>query len=95
MGEVRMSKKIVINNCFGGFGLSEEAREMLGRPLDSYDWEVRRDDPKLVEVVEKLGCGSYGRHAKLKIIEIPEDIEWELSDYDGIETVHEQHRKWG
>ena len=62
--ELNMSKKIVINNCFGGFGLSEEARGMLGRPLDSCDWEVKRDDPKLVEVVEKLGCGSYGRHDK-------------------------------
>lgn len=36
--------KIVINSCFGGFGIS--------------------------------------------------DVDWEISDYDGQESVHEKHRSW-
>ena len=26
--------------------------------------------------------------------EIPDDVEWEIDDYDGIETIHEVHRSW-
>ena len=29
-----------------------------------------------------------------KIIEIPDDIEWEIDNYDGIESIHEKHRSW-
>jgi hypothetical protein len=30
----------------------------------------------------------------LEVIDIPDDIEWFISDYDGVETVHEAHRSW-
>jgi len=30
----------------------------------------------------------------LKIIEIPEDVDWEVDEYDGLETIHEKHRSW-
>jgi hypothetical protein len=49
----------------------------------------------LVEVVVRLGSErASGRLAKLKVIEIPDGIDWILYDYDGIETVHEKHRSW-
>lgn len=43
--------KIVINRCFGGFGLSDA-------------------------------------------VEIPDGIEWEIDEYDGMESIHETHREW-
>ena len=55
---------------------------------------IARDDPNLVKVVEMLGREAGGRLSTLKIIEIPENVEWEIGDYDGGEWVAEKHRKW-
>jgi hypothetical protein len=86
-------KKIVINACFGGFGLSEKAVSLLG---DDYncEWEIQRDDPELVRVVEALGAEANGKHAELKVIQIPDDVDWEINEYDGNEHVAEKHRTW-
>jgi hypothetical protein len=90
--------KIVVNKCFGGFSLSQEAYKELGLPWDkhgyAYNSEEFRNDPKLVEVVERLGDAANGRHAELRVVEIPDGILWEIDDYDGVETVREKHRSW-
>lgn len=88
--------KIVINQCYGGFGLSEAAYKELGIPWDGYGYEMsdRRDDPRLVAVIEKLGASANGMCAELCVIEISEGVDWELTEYDGIESVHEKHRSW-
>jgi hypothetical protein len=115
--------KLVINKCFGGYGLSEEAVRLYAKKKD---WGVRvnnaasctyltlihggiagfaceetsvddieRNDPILVAVVEELGCkAASGDFASLKIVEIPDDVQWELDDYDGQECIHEIHRSW-
>jgi hypothetical protein len=62
-------------------------------PGKIYD-EFRRDDPRLVEAVRALGVEASGRFANLKIVEIPDDVEWHVHEYDGYETVHEAHRSW-
>jgi hypothetical protein len=36
----------------------------------------------------------YGCYAKLKIVEIADDVDWEITNYDGLETVEEKHRTW-
>ncbi len=93
-------KKIVINKCFGGFSLSVKAmklyHELKGIPLEElfYDRCIDRDDPILVRVVEELGKEASGSYARLKIVEIPDDIEWEIDEYDGQEWVSERHRRW-
>jgi hypothetical protein len=90
--------KIVINVCFGGYSLSAEAYSELGIPWDGYGYEYEGDrtNPKLVEVVEKLGEeAADGRFSKLKVIEIPDDVDWYIDEYDGSETVREQSRSWG
>lgn len=84
--------KIVVNRCFGGFGLSEEACKELGCVDRGYD--IRRDDPKLVEVVERLGDRANGAFAKLEVVKIPDGVDWFIDDYDGQETIHERHRSW-
>jgi hypothetical protein len=56
--------------------------------------ELCRADPLLVQVVEELGEFADGRHAELKIVEIPDDVEWQIDEYDGLEWVAEKHRTW-
>lgn len=84
--------KVVINRCYGGFGLSEKAMKFLG--VDSSWPDITRNDPKLVECVEKLGEEANGVYAELKVVEIPDDVNWEIGEYDGLEWVEEVHRRW-
>ena len=89
--------KIVINRCFGGFSLSDAACQILDcGPYDySYPPDMtERANPKLVACVELLDDAASGDHAKLKVVTIPDDVEWEITEYDGMETIEEKHRKW-
>lgn len=92
--------KIVINVFFGGFGLSDEAikriSELKGTALKhSFEAKDDRTDPVLIKVIEELGEKADGCFAKLKIIDIPDDIEYEICEYDGYEHIAEKHRTWG
>lgn len=80
--------KIVINKCFGGFGLSEKAKEILGIDNSFDEYQIDRNDPKLIEVVETLGDEANGRYARLRVVNIPDNAtDWELDEYDGAEEV--------
>jgi len=90
---------VVINNCYGGFGLSETAetryKEMAGiTDKDWYGRDVARDDPYLIKIVREMGTNANGGHADLRIVEVPAGIEWEIAEYDGNEWVAEKHRTW-
>lgn len=129
--------KIVINKCYGGFGLSPKAvmryAELAGLtlyhdsdgfcdhyykvPAEEYkklskqvartrdyaainglyfsEHSIERSDPKLVQTVEELGEESWGEYAELAVVTIPDGIQWEIDEYDGIETIAEVHRTWG
>ena len=92
-------RHVVINDCYGGFGLSERAikeYKRLAGITDShfYDRDIARDDPYLIKVVKELGMAANGAHANLKIVEIPGDIEWLVQEYDGAEWIAEAHRTW-
>ena len=54
--------------------------------------ELNRDDPDLIAIV--LAEQEAGRCQELKIIEIPDDVKWQIDDYDGFEWVAECHRVW-
>jgi len=116
--------KVVINKCYGGFGLSDRAIELcieLGmtvsdnksnRDVDfiknkkklfgSRFWPAKVDskefrcNPTVVKVVEELGDEAHKDFAKLKVVEIPFDglDGWEIHDYDGMETIEEDHQSW-
>ena len=145
--------KIVINKCFGGFGLSDKAYEKLiewGVPVKKYIAEKRdtetgrykpeplndgevifdreltpvgectindtyhkyknksriqtrywdtwtrdaRTHPLIIRVVEDLWDKANGFAANLKVTEVPDGVEWEISEYDGNEHVAEKHRTW-
>jgi len=138
-------KKVVINDCFGGFGLSPKAllwlyergmtciacdvekyygkqyttraaedlekwREYLKGNRESYFITVfspdekyilsrygvkDRSDPLLIECIETLGSDvCSGSCAKLKIVEIPDDVQYVIEEYDGYEHIAEAHRTW-
>lgn len=53
-----------------------------------------RTDPLLIQVVEELGDKANGACAELRIVEIPDRVEWEIDEYDGIESIHETHQVW-
>lgn len=56
--------------------------------------DIPRDDPDLVAVVRKMGKKANGGVAELKIVQIPDDVEWHIEEYDGNEHVAENHRTW-
>jgi hypothetical protein len=112
---------IVINRCFGGFGLSEAAGKRYGEltgkivipPYDRhrddsqyftedgkykpgvvYCGNMARNDPALVQVVRELGKLANTRFSELAVVTIPDGVDWEISDYDGVETIQEAHRSW-
>lgn len=113
--------KVVINNDYGGFGLSDEAFERylelkgieFARVSDKFEsthyykaghideddyylspYDIERTDPFLIQVVEELKEKTNSPYSTLKVIEIPDDIEWEINEYDGNEWVAEKHRTW-
>lgn len=77
--------KFVLNKCYGGFDLSEEAQEILGQA----DYEIKRDDPDLLALIEEKGIQFVqGKYAKLKVIEVPESAtDFTLDEYDGWERI--------
>lgn len=93
--------KVVINTCYGGFGLSKKATELLAeqgnekaaaylRDNDSNYWsfsDIKRDDPLLIEVVEFLGEEANAMCAKLSVEEYTFDIENFIKYYDGKESL--------
>jgi hypothetical protein len=62
--------------------------------LDARYDDEHRTDPLLISVIEELGEKANGRYADLKIIEIPDDVKYEIAEYDGREHVAEVHRTW-
>lgn len=53
-----------------------------------------RSNPLLIECIEKLKEASWDQYAKLSIVEIPDDIEFTIEEYDGLEHIAEAHRTW-
>lgn len=61
---------------------------------ERYNFEYDRADPYLIKAVETLGCEANGCFSKLKVIEIPDGVEWEITDFDGIEVITEKNKMW-
>lgn len=86
-------------------GLNYTFTEDCGESFSRNDWDkyttsyfyhrdIERNDPALIQTVQELGEEANGRFAELEIVDIPDDIKWCISEYDGYETVEEQHRSW-
>ena len=55
---------------------------------------IPRDDQRLVQVVEELRGEANGHCAELKVVTIPDNVQWVIVKKDGSEQVSEQHRTW-
>ena len=91
--------KVVINRCFGGFGLSEQAEQLYKERKGITDpnwfyWEIARNDEVLVELVEQMGSTVNSNYSDLGVVDIPDDVKWSVEEYDGREWVAEVHRIW-
>ena len=91
--------KIVINTCYGGFGLSESSLEDYKKRKNItdenfYHWDIPRDCPHLVAMVEEGGTDVDGIFSELKVVDVPDDVNWFIHEYDGMEHVAERHRTW-
>ena len=100
--------KVAINKCFGGFSVSKEVYKELGIKWDGYgyignddlgikgdNYNTYRSYPRFIEALEKVGKDKCsGSLAKVVIVEILDEIEFEIDDYDGQESIHEKHRSW-
>lgn len=64
-----------------------EAESIDSRPDD-------RSDPFLIQVIAELGKEADGACARLSVIEIPDGVDYEIEEYDGLESIHERHRSW-
>lgn len=85
--------KVIINRCFGGFGLSLQAKK-LGEKISGienwgeYAWYLQRHDPVLVEVFETLGPDkASGGFADLTLCEV--SGPYRIEEYDGAESIYE------
>lgn len=88
--------KVVINNCYGGFGLSDKAVEMLeqlkkekGEKFSKNKiYDLPRHDSDLVKVVETLGRKANSDFSKLEIESIRSRL-YKIKEYDGLERIDE------
>lgn len=77
--------KIVLNKCFGGYSVSQACADALG---ESSRYMVDREDPRLIEMVERDSKWASGTSAKLAVVELPDNTtDWEMDEYDGIESI--------
>ncbi len=92
--------KIVINRCYGGYSLSKEAYDFLGLAWDNkwanagYAYIDDRANPELVNCVSTIGEKANGAFSALRVVEIPDDVDWEIEEQDGCEWIAEKHRVW-
>lgn len=77
--------------------MTEQERDAWNEAYEKHciDSSPERTDVTLIKTVEELGSeAASGSCAKLKVIEIPDGIQWEIEEYDGFESVHEKHASW-
>ena len=91
--------KVVVNSCFGGFGITDAALDEYKSRKDITDpdfwyYDIPRNCPVLVSIVEEQGVAINTSYSDLRIVEIPDDVDWYIEEYDGREHVAERHRTW-
>ena len=121
--------KVIVNRCYGGFGISDAACEWLmknrgytlGDGEKDENWstcnivtygighkyslistpdgtrahsDIFRAHPDLLSVVEALGKDANGMCADLEVVDVPDDVDWCIGEYDGKEWVSEKHGCW-
>ena len=76
------------------YGFTHFYRDSVDEKNYFCSWDLKRDDLALVETVEEMGEKSWGRYSCLKVIDVPDGVEWVIEENDGREWVAEVHRTW-
>lgn len=85
--------KVLYNTCYGGFNFSKQFVEEFNkrhpdRPKKLEEWHDERIDPDVIALYEEKGSDwSSGACSKLDMDEIPDDVEFRIREYDGMESV--------
>ena len=81
--------KIVVNKCYGGFSISEQAAHGLGITKEGF-YTIRRDNPTLIEAIERFGSEyASGYLAQLEVVDLPDNMtDFMIDEYDGFERVY-------
>lgn len=60
------------------------------------DHYLSRINKDFIEILEKLGENARTKYSHLKIVEIPDDVNWMIceSDCGSGEWIAEKHRTW-
>ena len=94
---------ILINTCYGGFGLSEKAVELYTNrkkeidPLFEYkEYSIKRDDPILIQIFHELGDEINNGYSKLTIRNIDSRYKkcYRIHKYDGKESIELLNNKY-
>lgn len=91
---------IVVNGCYGGFELSEWARDQFKDRAreDGYIPEPERTDPRLIQLVETHGSKVNGPCSSLRVEYMPKDYAkkkcYTIKEYDGAESLVLQYDKY-
>lgn len=109
-GSFGLSRAAVVWLREHGYELADQVpvfsgeKDERGREYDPEmyeDWEnffddVPRDLPLLITCVQELGTLAYGSGSVLKVVHIPMDVDWQISEdgESGSEWVSEKHRTW-
>jgi hypothetical protein len=72
----------------------KQRRNKLYEDHQLNSWPDDRADHDLVRTVEELGSEADSAVAELSVMEIPDGVEYEIDEYDGLESIHEKHRSW-
>ena len=79
--------KVIINNCYGGFGIRENVLVSLGyKKYESYNYALRTDSRVIAMVESGENVGTP--YSELIVATIPDDvIDWWIDEYDGLEDL--------
>ena len=89
--------KVVIYTNYGGFCVPEELWEEVGCNSHNncgQEWTIDRTDKRLIEAIEARACNNCGEWKDFKVVTIPDDVEYTIKEYDGMEHIAEVHRTW-
>ena len=88
--------KCIQTEYFGEYYDNNKYYKNVWKWLDAEFKAIRiaRDDLNLIKVIEELGAEANCKGVTLKIIEIPDDVEWERKKDEYGEYIIEKHRIW-
>lgn len=95
---IRISVENIKDSCW-----TRPYTEDLGESIDKISndkyyspnfYDENRSDPDLITVIETLGKKANGTFAELQIQEIPDWSQFEITEYDGYESVEPPRMSW-